>query len=186
MLDKLAYCCGGIADLLAKTPKVLLPSSDTSMYAESKSIKPVVLKSDTGVHDVQAEAPDKLEEDPAGHDVQAEAPVAFEKVPAGHAAHTDGDVAPVAFEKVPAGHAAHTDGDVAPVAFEKDPAGHALQTEAFQKLPAWHWPLQSVAVCIAIISTAFHSVEVEYQSGASPMTWPTPTVARKTDTADPL
>jgi len=165
MLDKLAYCCGGIADLLAKTPKVLLPSSDTSMYAESKSIKPVVLKSDTGVHDVQAEAPAKLEEDPAGHDVQAEAPVAFEKVPAGHAAHTDGDVA---------------------VAFEKDPAGHALQTEAFQKLPAWHWPLQSVAVCIAIISTAFHSVEVEYQSGASPMTWPTPTVARKTDTADPL
>jgi len=125
-----------------------------------------VLKSDTGVHDVQAEAPAKLEEDPAGHDVQAEAPVAFEKVPAGHAAHTDGDVAPVAFEK--------------------DPAGHALQTEAFQKLPAWHWPLQSVAVCIAIISTAFHSVEVEYQSGASPMTWPTPTVARKTDTADPL
>jgi len=166
MLDKLAYCCGGIADLLAKTPKVLLPSSDTSMYAESKSIKPVVLKSDTGVHDVQAEAPAKLEEDPAGHDVQAEAPVAFEKVPAGHAAHTDGDVAAVAFEK--------------------DPAGHALQTEAFQKLPAWHWPLQSVAVCIAIISTAFHSVEVEYQSGASPMTWPTPTVARKTDTADPL
>ena len=65
-------------------------------------------------------------------------------------------------------HDAHVPRDVPPHPLTYCPAGQACTART------------------ALISTVSYSLDVACQSGASPITLPLPTVAWKTDTADPL